>query len=137
MVLSLATCENGNSTSQAASGYLDQAGDDAVEVAVDLSGGWPVELVRGAAYLYDGEITKGKEAAAVLTTLHKDVYEDHLENAMADGNQKEADGGVYYTYYENEKGYLTALNDAVFVRITADKENIEAVVARISLYPAN
>jgi hypothetical protein len=45
MVLSLATCENGNSTSQAASGYLDQAGDDAVEVAVDLSGGWPVELV--------------------------------------------------------------------------------------------
>ncbi len=73
MVLSLATCENGNSTSQAASGYLDQAGDDAVEVAVDLSGGWPVELVRGAAYLYDGEITKGKEAAAVLTTLHKEM----------------------------------------------------------------
>ena len=83
------------------------------------------------------EARKMKEAAAVLTTLHKDVYEDHLENAMADGNQKEADGGVYYTYYENEKGYLTALNDAVFVRITADKENIEAVVARISLSPAN
>ena len=134
MVLSLAACESGNANSakQTASAYLDQDGN-CVTVNVDLSGGWSVEFARGAAYLYDGEITEGKEGVAMLTTLDKEAYEDHLANAMADGSRKEADGGVYYTYNENEGAYLTSIGDSAFVLITANKKDIEAIAARFAL----
>lgn len=140
MVLSLAACGSGNAGSKAntgkqtASAYLDQTEDAVVEVTVDLSGGWSVEFARGAAYLYDGEITEGKESVVMLTTLDQEVYEDHLANAMADTNHKESDGGVYYTYSEYESAYLTALEDSAFVLITTqNKADIEAIVARFAL----
>ncbi len=135
LALSLAACGNGKTESQkqTASAYLDQDGAT-VEVTVDLSGGWSVEFVRGAAYLYDGEITEGKEGVAMLITLDKDVYEEDLAKAMADGSRKEADGGVYYTYYENEGAYLTALNDSAYVLITVtNKADVESIVARFAL----
>ncbi|MBQ6360116.1 MAG: hypothetical protein IJJ25_03085 [Lachnospiraceae bacterium] len=46
---------------------------------------------------------------------------------------QEADGGVYYTCYEDEMGYLASLNDSAYVLITADKADIEAVAARFAL----
>ena len=52
---------------------------------------------------------------------------------MADENHKEADGGVYYTYNGDEMGYLTSLNDSAYVLITANKADIEAIVARFTL----
>ena len=137
MVLSLASCGSGNAGKadgkQTASAYLIGSEDATVEVTVDLSGGWSVEFARGAAYLYDSEITEGKESVAMLITLDKEVYEDHLANAMADENHKEANGGVYYTYYENEGGYLVSLNDSAYALITADQKNLEAIVARFAL----
>ncbi len=139
LLLSLAACSSGNANSgkQTASAYLDQESDAAIEVTVDLSGGWSVEFVRGAVYLYDSEITGTNEGVAMLITLDKEVYEEDLAAAMADGNHKEADGGVFYTYYEDEMGYLTSLNDSAYVLITANKANIEAVVARFTLSLAN
>lgn len=133
IALSLAACGTANSGKQTASAYLDQESDAAIEVTVDLSGGWSVEFARGAAYLYDSEITEGKESVAMLITLDKEVYEDHLANAIADENHKEANGGVYYTYYENEGGYLVSLNDSAYALITADQKNLEAIVARFAL----
>jgi len=139
MMLSLAACggRSTNSQKQTASAYLSQDRDTAVEVTVDLSGGWSVEFVRGAAYLYDREITETNDGVAMLVTLDKEVYEEDLEAAMADENHKEADGGVYYTYYEDEMGYLTSLNDSAYVLITANKADIEAIVARFTLSLAN
>ena len=139
LLLSLAACSSGNVNSgkQTASAYLDQEAATAIEVTVDLSGGWSVEFVRGAAYLYDSEITETNDGVAMLVTLDKEVYEEDLEAAMADESHKEADGGVYYTYYEDEMGYLTSLNDSAYVLITADKADIEAVVARFTLSLAN
>ena len=123
MVLSMAACGTGNaggaeSGKQTASAYLDQDSDVALEVTVDLSGGWSVEFARGAAYLYDGEIVEGKESVAMLVTLDREVYEEDLAEAMADENRKEADSGVYYTYYEDEWAYLTSLDDSAFIIIT-------------------
>ena len=134
MVFALAACGSGNANSgkQTASAYLDQDGN-CVTVTVDLSGGWSVEFVRGAVYLYDGEITEGKEGVAMLITLDKEVYEDHLANAMADGSHKEADGGVYYTDEAGRGAYLVSLNDSTYILITANKKDIEAVVARFAL----
>ena len=134
MVFALAACGSGNANSgkQTASAYLDQDGN-CVTVTVDLSGGWSVEYVRGAAYLYDGEITEGKEGVAMLITLDKDVYEEDLAKAMADGNHKEADGGVFYTDEAGRGAYLVSLNDSAFVLITANAKDIEAVVARFAL----
>lgn len=139
LLLSLAACssENVNSGKQTASAYLDQESDAAIEVTVDLSGGWSVEFVRGAVYLYDSEITETNDGVAMLVTLDKEVYEEDLEAAMADESHKEADGGVYYTYYEDEMGYLTSLNDSAYVLITANKADIEAIVARFTLSLAN
>ena len=139
LLLSLAACSSGNVNSgkQTASAYLDQESDAAIEVTVDLSGGWSVEFVRGDVYLYDSEITKTNEGVAMLVTLDKEVYEEDLEAAMADENHKEADGGVYYTHYEDEMGYLTSLNDSAYVLITANKADIEAIVARFTLSLAN
>ena len=132
LLLSLAACSSGNVNSgkQTASAYLDQESDAAIEVTVDLSGGWSVEFVRGAVYLYDSEITETNEGIAMLVTLDKEVYEEDLEEAMADESHKEADGGIYYTYYEDEMGFLTSLNDSAYVLITANKADIEAIVAR-------
>ena len=133
MVLALAACGSGNSGKQTASAYLDQDGN-CVTVTVDLSGGWSVEFVRGAAYLYDGEITEGKEGVATLITLAKEVYEEDLAEAMEDGNHKEADGGVYYTDDGNRAAYLVSLNDSAYILITAaNKKDIEAIVARFAL----
>ena len=137
IALSLAACGTANSGKQTASAYLDQELDAAIEVTVDLSGGWSVEFVRGAAYLYDREITETNDGVAMLVTLDKEVYEEDLETAMADENHKEADGGVYYTHYEDEMGYLTSLNDSAYVLITANKADIEAIVARFTLSLAN
>ena len=135
MVLSLAACGNGNASSgkQTASAYLNQSEDVAVEVTADLSGGWSVEFVRGAAYLYDGEITEGKEGVAMLVTLDKDVYEDHMKAAMADENRKEATGGVYFDD-DGRGAYLASLEDAAYVLITAaNKKDIETIAARFTL----
>ena len=139
LLLSLAACSSGNVNSgkQTASAYLDQESDAAIEVTVDLSGGWSVEFVRGDVYLYDSEITETNDGVAMLVTLDKEVYEEDLEAAMADENHKEADGGVYYTHYEDEMGYLTSLNDSAYVLITANKADIEAIVARFTLSLAN
>lgn len=139
LLLSLAACSSGNVNSgkQTASAYLDQESDAAIEVTVDLSGGWSVEFVRGAVYLYDSEITETNDGVAMLVTLDKEVYEEDLEAAMVDESHKEADGGVYYTYYEDEMGYLTSLNDSAYVLITANKADIEAIVARFTLSLAN
>jgi hypothetical protein len=139
LLLSLGACSSGNAKSgkQTASAYLNQESDAAIEVTVDLSGGWSVEFVRGAVYLYDSEITETNDGVAMLVTLDKEVYEEDLEAAMADESHKEADGGVYYTYYEDEMGYLTSLNDSAYVLITADKADIEAIVARFTLSLAN
>ena len=128
IALSLAACGTANSGKQTASAYLDQESDAAIEVTVDLSGGWSVEFVRGAVYLYDSEITETNDGVAMLVTLDKEVYEEDLEAAMADESHKEADGGVYYTYYEDESAY---------VLITANKADIEAIVARFTLSLAN
>ncbi len=134
MVFALAACGSGNANSgkQTASAYLDQDGN-CVTVTVDLSGGWSVEFVRGAVYLYDGEITEGKEGVAMLGTLDKDVYEEDLSKAMANGSHKEADGGVYYTDEAGRGAYLVSLNDSTYILITANKKDIEAVVARFAL----
>jgi len=134
MVFALAACGSGNANGgkQTASAYLDQDGNS-VTVTVDLSGGWSVEFVRGAVYLYDGQITEGTEGVAMLVTLDKDVYEEDLAKAMADGNHKEADGGVYYTDEAGRGAYLVSLNDSAFVLITANAKDIEAVVARFAL----
>ena len=136
MVLALAACGSGNTNSgkQTASAYQNQSENVAVEVTVDLSGGWSVEFVRGAVYLYDGEITEGKEGVAMLITLDKEVYEEDLAEAMADQNHKEADGGVYYTGDGDRGAYLTSLNDSAYVLITAtNKKDIEAIAARFTL----
>ena len=136
MVLALAACGSGNTSSgkQTASAYLNQNEDVAVEVTVDLSGGWSVEFVRGAVYLYDGEITEGREGVAMLITLDKEVYEEDLAKAMGDQNRKEADGGVYYTGDGDRGAYLASLNDSAYVLITAtNKKDIEAIAARFTL----
>ena len=101
LLLSLSACGTTDSGKQTASAYLDQEGEATVEVTVDLSSGWSVEFVRGAVYLYDSEITETNEGIAMLVTLDKEVYEEDLEDAMADESHKEADGGIYYTYYED------------------------------------
>ena len=135
LLLSLTACSSGNVNSgkQTASAYLDQDGT-CIEVTADLTGGWSVEFARGAVYLYDGEIIEDKESTAMLITLDKDVYEEDMDEAMADDNHKEADGGVYYTGSGNEGSYLTSLNDSAYVLITTqDKANIEDIVARFTL----
>jgi len=133
LLLSLSACGTTDSGKQTASAYLDQEGEATVEVTVDLSSGWSVEFVRGAVYLYDSEITETNEGIAMLVTLDKEVYEEDLKEAMADESHKEADGGVYYTYNGDEMGYLTSLNDSAYVLITANKADIEAIVARFTL----
>lgn len=137
MALAVTACgTNGKvgSQKQTASAYLDQSENTAVEVTVDLSGGWSVEFARGAAYLYDSEITDGKEGVAMLITLDRDVYEEDMAEAVADKNHKETDSGVYYTRYGNEGAYLTALNDSAYILITAkNRADLEAIVSRFAL----
>ena len=140
LALALAGCGGGTGDTdkadigrQTASAYLDQDGT-CIEVTADLTGGWSVEFARGAVYLYDGEIIEDKESTAMLITLDKDVYEEDMDEAMADQNHKEVDGGVYYTGSGNEGSYLTSLTDSAYVLITApDQASMEDIVARFTL----
>ena len=136
LALSISACGAGSASGgkQTASAYLDQSEAAVIEATVDLSGGWSVEFARGAIYLYDGEITEGKECIAMLVTLDQEVYGEHLAEAQADKDHKEADGGIYFTYYENEAGYVASLDDTAFFLITTtDKKNVESIVSRFSL----
>ena len=132
MVLSLAACGSSNSGKQTASAYLDQSENTALEVTVDLSGGWSVEFVRGAVYLYDGEIVEGKDGVAMLITLDKEVYDEDLARAAADAGRKEADGGIYYTD-DNWAAFLASPNGTAYILITAaNQKTLEDIVARFS-----
>ncbi len=135
IILAIAACGAGNADGgkQTASAHLDQDSDAVVDVTVDLSGGWSVDFARGAVYLYDGENTEGKESVAMLITLDQEVYEENMAAAEADKDHKDADGGVYYSYDEDEGAYLTSLNDSAYILITANKADIESIVARFTL----
>ena len=141
LVFSMTACSGGSgsdaadSVKQTAEAYLDQDSDAVITVKADLSGGWSIEYARGAAYIYDSEITEGKSCTGMLITLDKVTYEDWLKTADADENKREADNGIYFTSYEegDEEGYLTSLDDKAYVLITANKDLIESVVARFEL----
>lgn len=138
MALCLAACSNSTNVKQTASAYLAQDKTPALEVTVDLSNGWSAEFARGAAYLYDGEITEGKESVAIVSTVDKDVYEENLKKAQADEGKKEVEGGIFYTNESDEGVYLTAVSETTFVTITAkNKADIEAIAARVTLAMAN
>ena len=120
--------------SQTAQAYLDQDTDTPSVVTVDLSGGWSVEYARGAVYLYDGPAGVDVPSVAMLNSLDKNVYEEYIEQANADENKTEADGGIYFTLYEDEGAYITSVDDAAYFLITStDADAIKDIVARFTL----
>ena len=135
LAIGLAVCaaEDG-SAAQTASAWLDQDGS-VVLVTVDLTGGWSVEFARGAAYLYDGAITEGKECVAMLVTLDKEVYDEDLAAAQAEGNAAEAGGGIVYPSYEGWT-CLARVEDAAYYLIQAYGDvDVEDICARFVVEP--
>lgn len=117
---------------QSASAYLDQEGTT-IEATVDLTGGWSVEFVRGAMYLYDTEIADGVDATAIGVTLDKDVYKEDLAEAIASKEHKEADGGIYYTRNDGEQCFICSVEDSAYFLLTTKNENIHDIWTRINL----
>ena len=115
-----------------ASAYLRQDSDNAAELIVELTGGWSVEFARGAAYIAKGD--KLDETAAMLLVLDQEVYEENLAEAMEDPDHKEADGGIYYTYYDGRPAFLCSVNDDIhyLISIEGDAE-IEDMVRRCTV----
>ncbi|MBR7045667.1 MAG: hypothetical protein IKI23_08415 [Lachnospiraceae bacterium] len=115
-----------------ASAYLRQDSDNAAELIVELTGGWSVEFARGAAYIAKGD--KLDETAAMLLVLDQEVYEENLAEAMEDPDHKEADGGIYYTYYDGRPAFLASVNDDIqyLISIEGDAE-IEDMVRRCTV----
>ena len=104
---------------QTASAYLDQDGTT-VTVTVDLSNGWSCEFVRGAVYLYDGEIVEGKAPVATGMTLEKDVYKDYMKGAKDKDNYTEIENGVSYT--EDGSSYTCfSVDDKAYFLITTEQ----------------
>ena len=115
-----------------ASAYLRQDSDNAAEVVVELTGGWSVEFARGAAYIAKGDNLD--ETAAMLLVLQQEVYEDNLKEAMEDPDHKEADGGIYYTYYDGRPAFLASVNDDVQYLISIEGDaDIEDMVRRCTV----
>jgi hypothetical protein len=115
-----------------ASACLNRDSDNAAEVIVELTGGWSVEFARGAAYIAKGDNLD--ETAALLLVLDQEVYEENLAEAMEDPDHKEADGGIYYTYYDGRPAFLASVNDDIhyLISIEGDAE-IEDMVRRCTV----
>lgn len=136
MVMLLTACggsgeQSGKQTAQA---YLNQDSKAVIVTTVDLTDGWSVEFARGAAYIYDTEITEGLESTAMLVTLDKQVYEEDMAEAAKAEDYTEADGGAYYTSESGEQNYLAAVDGKAYVLITANSEaDIKDIVSRVDL----
>lgn len=138
MAFSLMACGGGSAGSAApvkqnAEAYLDQSEAVPVVVNVDLTGGWSVEFARGAAYIYDKEITPDNPGIGMLITLDKQVYDEYMAEAELSVGRKEADGGVYY---DRDDGgvFIGAVDEYAYYMISTDKkEDIETVRNRCTV----
>ena len=120
---------------QTVSAYLDQDGNS-ITVTVDISGGWSASFARGAVYLYDGEETADREAAAMGITLEKEIYDEYIEAADTYADYQEENGAVSYTDELGDSVYLYPAGDAAYFMITVFEGNDgDAVSARISTEP--
>lgn len=119
---------------QTAQAYLDQEKEKAINITIDLSGGWSVEFSRGAAYIYKGSVSESEESDAMLITLDPVVYSEYEAQAMADEGHKEADGGIYFQRDGHVGAYITSLSDTAYVLVTTKNEaDIETVVSRLTM----
>ena len=130
IALTLAAAAEGGR--QTASAKLDQDGE-AVLVTVDLTGGWSVEFASGAVYLYDGEITEGREADAIGLTLEKEVYEEYLADAAKSDSCREVDGGVCYVSEDTAYYALAVADSAYFLLDVPAGADGDAILSRIEL----
>ena len=129
LIAGAALAEGGKQT---ASATLDRDSEPVV-ATVDLTGGWSVEFASGAFYLYEGEITKDRDADAIGLTLEKDVYEDYMAEATASDSCREVEGGVCYET-EDETDYVLAVgSDAYFLVAVPAGTDGDAILSRIDL----
>lgn len=73
----------------------------------------------------------------MVNGLIKDSYDYYMEEALADPNHREADGGIYYYTYgydEDHGAFLRQIDDNTWVMISSDGgHKIEDITARITL----
>lgn len=128
-VLVGAVAEGGRQT---ASTVLDRDGESVI-VTVDLTGGWSVEFASAALYLYDGEITEGREADAIGLTLEKEVYDEYIAEAENSESRREIENGVCYTS-EGTTYYVVAVgSSAYFLLDVPNGADGDAIYARLDL----
>lgn len=118
---------------QIAAACLDQTGRR-IDVVVDLSGGWSVEFASGAFYLYDGDYSEDKEAAAIGMTLDKQVFEEYCEEAAASDSYKELDEALFYTTEDGYGNYLVPVgDDACFMLTVMPGADGDGAFARVQV----
>ena len=121
---------------QTASAYLDQDGNE-VAVTVDLTGGWSVEFVRGAVYLYDGKIEDGEEPVAAGYTLEKAVFEDYADEAKSSGSYREFARSFAFTEESGANDYFFSVGPDAYFMITVDADaDGDAVSSRFGVEAA-
>ena len=125
--------EEGNAGRQAATGWLDQEGNE-IHVTVELTGGWSVEFAHGAVYLFDGDYSEDSQAVAVGMTLEREVFEEYCAEAAASETFREIDGAQCYTQEDGTTAYLTRVgDDACFMLCVNEGVEGDAVFARLTL----
>ena len=121
---------------QLASAVLD-IDTQPVIATVDLTGGWSVEFVAGAFFLYEGEFSEDTPAKAIGLTLEQDVYEEYLASAKASDTLRELDNGVAYDYDEGTYYVIPVGSSAYFLLDVPAGEDGDAILARIELMNQN
>ena len=125
--------EAANEGRQVATAWLDQDGSE-IGVMVDLSGGWSVEFAHGAFYLYDGDYSEDKDAAAIGLTLDQQVFEEYCAEAGSAEDFREIGDTVFYTQEDGTGVYLTRVgDDAYFMLHIYGNTDGDAAFARVKL----
>ena len=73
--------------------------------------------------------------SAMLILQKQEIFDDFMQEALADPDHREADGGIYYyTHNEDHGAFLRQVDDSTWVKISSDAgRSNEDITARITL----
>lgn len=117
-----------------ATGTLD-ADSNPVQVTIDESTGWRGEFAEGAVYLYGPNVDITKEnvpATAILMTVEKDVYENHVKDANSRSGTEELNGGLIYNGDDGTSHFVADLGGAYIFIDAPEGADIPTILDAVS-----
>jgi len=115
-----------DSTRQSAAAKLTYSEDQKALMTVDLTDGYSVEFVSGAAYFFQGDKLEDSNVIAHAFVISKNDYEEEInyfkDNKDLEGTFKNIDKGTYSYTTDDNVEYFFSSNDDLYLKVVVQKE---------------